>query len=106
MSEVRIGRQTPTQFVAMPYYKTKGADAIKLYSKTGRTAQEWQELLMFDILAVNEDGLWIHSNFGYPVPRRNGKNEVVAIRELNYFAFWLINCRVQIELAAFGWTYF
>lgn len=82
MSEVRIGRQTPTQFVTLPYYKTKGADAIKLYSKTGRTAQEWQELLIFDILAVNEDGLWIHSKFGYSVPRRNGKNEVVAIREL------------------------
>ena len=39
-------------------------------------------MLIFDILAVNEDGLWIHSKFGYSVPRRNGKNEVVAIREL------------------------
>ena len=37
---------------------------------------------MYDILAVNEDGLWVHTKFGYSVPRRNGKNEVVAAREL------------------------
>ena len=82
MPEVRIGRQIPTEFVTLPYYKTKGAEAIKLYNKTGRTAQEWQELLIYDILAQNEEKLWTHTKFGYSVPRRNGKNEVVAIREL------------------------
>lgn len=82
MLEVRIGRQIPTEFVTLPYYKIKGAEAIKLYNKTGRTAQEWQELLIYDILAQNEEKLWTHTKFGYSVPRRNGKNEVVAIREL------------------------
>ena len=82
MPEVRIGRQIPTEFVTLPYYKTKGAEAIKLYNKTGRTAQEWQELLIYDILAQNEEKLWTHTKFGYSVPRRNGKNEVVVIREL------------------------
>lgn len=37
---------------------------------------------MYDILAVNEDGLWVHTKYGYEVPRRNGKNEIVAIREM------------------------
>ena len=37
---------------------------------------------MSDILAYNEDGLWVHTKFGYSVPRRNGKNEIVAIREM------------------------
>ena len=82
MAETRKGRQTPTQSVTLPYRETKGQEAIDYYNETGRTAQEWQELLIYDILAVGEDGLWVHTKFGYSVPRRNGKNEVVAIREL------------------------
>ena len=87
MAEPRKGRQTPTQSVVLPYFVTKGQDAVDLYNSSGRTAQEWQELLLSDILAVNDDGLWVHTKFGYSVPRRNGKNEIVAIREL----FGLVN---------------
>ena len=82
MAELRKGRQTPTQSVVLPYYDTKGQEAIDSYNASGRIAQEWQELLICDLLAVNEDGLWTHTKGGYSVPRRNGKNEVVAIREL------------------------
>lgn len=83
MEEKRLGRQTPTKSVILPYTKTYGAEAVSLYNKTGRTAQEWQELLLYDILAVEEDsGLYIHSKFGYSVPRRNGKNEIVSMREM------------------------
>lgn len=80
--EKRLGRQTPTTSHILPYEKTLGGEAVALYNETGRTAQEWQELMLYDILAVNEDGLWVHTKFGYSVPRRNGKNEVVAAREL------------------------
>lgn len=82
MPEVRKGRQTPTQSVVLPYTESCGQEAIDLYNSTNRTAQQWQELLLYDILAVGEDGLWVHTKFGYSVSRRNGKNEVVAIREL------------------------
>lgn len=82
MAEVRKGRQTPTQSIVLPYRETKGEEAVALYNSTGRSAQEWQQLLLADILSVNEDGLWIHTRFGYSVPRRNGKNEIVAIREM------------------------
>lgn len=34
------------------------------------------------MLATNEDDLWVHTKFGYSVSRRNGKNEVVTMREL------------------------
>ena len=74
MAEPRKGRQTPTQSVVLPYFVTKGQEAVDLYNSSGRTAQEWQELLLSDILAVNGDGLWVHTKFGYSVPRRNGKN--------------------------------
>lgn len=81
MPEKRIGRQTPTQSVVLPYKETKGQEAVDLYESTGRTAQEWQSLLLYDILAANEEGLWTHTKWGYSIPRRNGKNEIVAIRE-------------------------
>ena len=80
--ETRIGRQTPTQSVVLPYKKTKGQEAIKLYSKTGKTAQPWQELLVYDMLATNKDKLWVHTKYGYSVARRNGKNEVLIPREM------------------------
>lgn len=82
MAGQRIGRQTPTQGVTLPYETTHGAEAVELYNTTGRTAQPWQELLLYDILAENEEGLWVHTKFGYAVPRRNGKNEIAAMREL------------------------
>lgn len=82
MAELKKGRQTPTQSVVLPYLDTKGQRAIGSYNESGRVAQEWQELLICDILAINKDGLWTHTKFGYSVPRRNGKNEIVAIREL------------------------
>ena len=80
--EARIGRQTPTTSVVLPYDETWGDQAIKLYESTKRKAQEWQKLLIYDIMARTKDQLWMHSRFGYAVPRRNGKNEIVAIREL------------------------
>ena len=48
---------------------------------------EWQQLLIENIMAVNADGLWTHAQFGYEVPRQNGKGEVLTMRE-----FWgLVN---------------
>lgn len=82
MAETRKGEQRPTQSVVLPYSETRGQEAIDIYNSSGRIAQEWQELLLYDILAVNEEGLWIHTKCGYSVPRRNGKNEVVVMREM------------------------
>ena len=63
--EKKRGRQTPTVSVVLPYEKTEGQEAIRLYNSTTRKAQEWQELMLYDILAVNEDGLWTHTKFGF-----------------------------------------
>lgn len=78
----RYGRQAPTASVVLPYTETCGQDAAALYNATGHTAQEWQVLLLCDMLATDGDGLFVHTKFGYSVPRRNGKNEVVVMREL------------------------
>src|SRR5690606_15602315 len=78
----RIGSQTPTKSVILPYQRSRGKDAIKLYEKSGRKAFDWQRFVVDAILAINAEGLWTHMTFGFSVPRQNGKNEIVAIREL------------------------
>lgn len=79
----RVGEQRPTRSRILPYSDTKGGEAVELYNQSNkRHALEWQELLAADIMAVNEDGLWTHMKFGYSLPRRNGKNEVIVMREL------------------------
>lgn len=82
MEETRKGRQTPTQSLTLPYTETHGDEAVELYNHSGRTAQEWQELLMYDIMAVNSEGLWIHMKYGWSIPRRNGKSELLIIRTI------------------------
>ena len=78
----RYGRQTPTRALVLPYTETRGMEAVESYNRSGRTSYPWQELLASDVMAVNEDGLWLHQKFGFSVPRRNGKNEVVVMREI------------------------
>lgn len=80
--ETRKGRQTPTCSVVLPYNETKGQEAAELYRRSKKEPQEWQEIQLCDILAVNKDGLWVHTKYGYEVPRRNGKGEILVMREL------------------------
>ena len=82
MAETRLGRQTPTVSSVLPYTDSKGLEAVQLYNRSGRTAQDWQSLLLEDIMAVNDDGLWVHMKFGWSVPRRNGKSEILIIRAM------------------------
>ena len=78
----KIGNQIPTQSVILPYEKSFGDEARQLYDLSGNTCQEWQALMLNDIMATNADGLWVHTKFGYSVPRRNGKTEIITQREL------------------------
>lgn len=78
----RIGRQRPTQSAIIPYTETKGKEAAKLYSLTGRELMEWQQDILKNMMAVTDEGLWTHIKFGYAVSRRNGKTESVYAREM------------------------
>ena len=53
-----------------------------MYNKSGRPAQEWQELMLYDIMAVDDEGLWKHMKFGWSIPRRNGKSELLIMRAI------------------------
>lgn len=78
--DTRIGRQSPTVSVILPYQATKGPEAVELYNGTERSVLPWQEALTYDIMAVNDEGYWTHQKFGYSIPRRNGKSEMVLAR--------------------------
>ena len=79
---MRTGNQIPTQSVILPYDKSYGDEAVQLYNMSANICQEWQELMLNDIMAVNDEGLWVHTKFGYSVPRRNGKTEILTQREI------------------------
>ena len=81
-TDKRIGRQTPTVSRVLPYTDTRGGEAVLLYNQSRRKAQEWQELMMYDIMAQNLDGQWTHMKFGWSVPRQNGKSELLIIRAI------------------------
>ena len=79
---MRIGNQEPTKRRFIPFEKTVSDEAIEIYQKSTRNVYEWQKALLQPILALNDENLWVHMKFGLAVPRQNGKNEIVAIREL------------------------
>ncbi|WP_235942746.1 hypothetical protein [Anaerococcus faecalis] len=78
----RLGKQTPTHKISHSYSKSNYKEAIKLYEGSKRKTMEWQRLLLKDILAINKDGLWTHTKCGYSLPRRNGKSEILVMREI------------------------
>jgi phage terminase large subunit-like protein len=78
----RVGNQIPTTSVILPYDKSYGDEAVQLYNMSANICQEWQALMLNDIMSVNDEGLWVHTKFGYSVPRRNGKTEILTQREI------------------------
>lgn len=82
MSEIRRGKQTPTICIRIPYTESLGTEAVDLYNQSDRTAQDWQALMLEDIMAVNDSGLWIHMKYGWSIPRRNGKSEILIMRAI------------------------
>jgi phage terminase large subunit-like protein len=78
----KLGKQTPTQKISQGYKKSDFKKCVELYERSKRKTMEWQILLLKDILAINKDGLWTHTKCGYSLPRRNGKSEILVMREL------------------------
>lgn len=113
MEAPRKGRQTPTKSIILTYTETCGQEAIELYNSSGRTVQEWQELLIYVILATNEateskkfPPLWMKL-------RREGFFDIILMQNhANRFAFLRgKKCgnkkeKVQKPLRLFGFVLF
>lgn len=59
-----------------------GREAIDLAARCGLELDPWQELVIEHALGERSDGRWSAVEVGMVVPRQNGKNVVLAVREL------------------------
>lgn len=84
MARKKYGNQIPTQAVLLPFVKKRSLakEAIEIYEKTGLSCYTWQKKLLESVMALDKKGLWVHQKFGYSIPRRNGKSEILYIVEL------------------------
>lgn len=84
MARKKYGNQIPTQAVLLPFVKKRSLakEAIEIYEKTGLSCYTWQQKLLEPVMALDKKGLWVHQKFGYSIPRRNGKSEILYIVEL------------------------
>lgn len=57
-------------------------DAVFLSSAYGLIPDHWQRPILVDWLSRRRDGKWCYGRCGLAVPRQNGKNGVLEIREL------------------------
>lgn len=62
--------------------RLSGEDAVLLAAGYRLTPDPWQELVVCDWLTVDGRGKWASSICGLAVPRQNGKNGCLEIREL------------------------
>lgn len=76
------GNQEPRIRVAEDYEYSYGGDAGELAGAYGLTPDPWQQTVLDDWFAVDEDGKYVHDTCGLSVPRQNGKNGVLEVREL------------------------
>ena len=79
--ENKIGCQVPTFHWTTPYYISQGEYAAQLSAAYDMTPHEWQELVLADWLAVDENGILLNHTCVLLVPRQNGKTGVSDPRE-------------------------
>ena len=77
----RIGNQNPTFRHASDYSRSEGQFASELSANYALKPHLWQDLVLDDWLAVDENGKLIHSFCVLEVPRQNGKTGVSDPRE-------------------------
>ena len=77
----QIESQQPTVRVAPRARDSYGPDAGFLCSSYGLTPDPWQQLVLDDWLA-RKGGQWASLTIGLAVPRQNGKNGIIEMREV------------------------
>ena len=77
----RYGNQKPTFVINPVSTYTLGDDAAELGASYGLKPDPWQEEILKQWLAFNGD-TYAATTCGLSVPRQNGKNALIEIREL------------------------
>lgn len=76
------GDQRPRVELAPSAVRSQADDAAFFASSYGLTPDPWQLRVLESWLAERDDGKWAAARAGLAVPRQNGKNAVLEIREL------------------------
>jgi hypothetical protein len=82
LADERVGAQEPRLRLVPPAVANLAEDAAFLASAYGLTPDPWQASILDGWLGVRSDGKWSASRAGLAVPRQNGKNGVLEVREL------------------------
>lgn len=77
-----LSRSLPRVRLAPRSASSDADDAAFLSSGYGLTPDAWQEDILDDWLGRRANGLWSATKCGLCVPRQNGKNALIEIREL------------------------
>ena len=77
----RRGCQSPTYSWVTPYEHSQGQYAIELSAAYDLKPHPWQEQILRDWLAVDENGILVNTDCTLLVPRQNGKTGVSDPRE-------------------------
>ena len=81
--EARNGVQEPrVEHVPRAAHVLDAADAIDLAASYGLMPDLWQERVLRGWLGRRADGKWAATRCGLAVPRQNGKNALLEVREL------------------------
>lgn len=78
----KYGSQTPRIQCAPNYVDSDGKDASKLFETYRHKLDLWQQRVITDWLGRDENDKLTASVCGLSIPRQNGKNELLAAREL------------------------
>ena len=77
-----LGAQRP-RFLSVPSrVSSAGREAVELAARVGLIADPWQEFVLDGALGERADGQWAAYEVGIVLPRQNGKNAIIEIREL------------------------
>lgn len=77
-----VASAPPALRIAPPAVDTYADLAADLAGAYGLEPDDWQQLILDDWLATNKDGRWASLKCGLSVPRQNGKNGALEVREL------------------------
>lgn len=77
-----LGSQVPRVAHAPEFHWSHADDAAFLASSYGLTPDPWQQVVLEAWLGERKDGKWSASRCGLAVPRQNGKNGILEVREL------------------------
>lgn len=79
---VLLGSQVPRVARVPKHVWSHADDASFLASSYGLTPDPWQHAILSSWLGEKRDGLWAAGRCGLSVPRQNGKNGALEVREL------------------------